>query len=406
MEKIRKYSKIYIPNSISLVVLLILFLFNIATASGQVISFPGDPMDGKLVFENKGCKNCHAIQGQGAKIASDLSKNLYYGSFLQLAGVMWNHAPKMLKKAKKMDLEIEQFTHDEMSDLIAYLGYLNYLGQPGNKFRGRKLLSKKKCVKCHKFGDEGTAIGPDLSELSYYVSPLYITQAMWNHGPVIEKQINKMNFKFIEFKNNEIIDITEAIKSYSNPTEFKAEFMLPGNPKLGENLFQTKQCSHCHAVNGKGGNLGPDFSEKKLNYSVTKIAGVMWNHGPKMWELMQKEGISHPYFDGTEMADVIAYIYFVNFNDQSGDADRGKIVFLDKGCIDCHSVKGKGGAIAPDLAEIKDIISPISMVQIMWNHAPTMVDKLKEQKIRWPKFEGNNVPDLYAYLQSVKKKEQ
>ena len=403
MEKNKNYKKANNSHLISLIILPILLLTYIPPIDGQVETIPVNPIKGKLVFEKKGCKNCHSVLDQGGKIGPDLSKNLYYGSFLQLAGVMWNHAPKMFKKAKKMELDIAQFTHEEMNELITYLGYLHYLGRPGNKFKGWKLLTSKKCFKCHKIGEEGTKIGPDLSKLKQYVSPLYITQAMWNHGPAIEKQMKSMNIKFAEFKNNEIIDITAALKSYTNPNENKAEFMMPGDPNQGKKVFQSEGCLHCHSVHGKGGKLGPDFGVTKLRNSVTEIAGIMWNHGPKMWQLMQQEGIPHPNFDCTEMADVIAYIYFLSFNDQSGDIDEGKKMFSNKGCVDCHSINGIGGTMAADLAKTEEIISPVGMVQIMWNHAPYMMDKIRKQKLSWPKLEDNNVPDLYAFLKSINK---
>ena len=109
MEKVKKNKINSVSILISLIVLLCLLLY-MPPVRGQIESFPENPMKGKLVFEKKGCISCHTVQGQGGKIGPDLCKNLYYGSFLQLAGVMWNHAPEMFKKAKKMELDIEQFT--------------------------------------------------------------------------------------------------------------------------------------------------------------------------------------------------------------------------------------------------------------------------------------------------------
>ena len=37
---------------------------------------------------------------------------------------------------------------------------------------------------------------------------------------------------------------------------------VPGDPKRGQQLFQTKgHCSQCHIVNGQGGSLGPELTE-------------------------------------------------------------------------------------------------------------------------------------------------
>ena len=59
MEKIRNYKENNGSSFISEVVFLISLWFVRPTVSAQVITFPGDAREGKLVFENKGCKNCH-----------------------------------------------------------------------------------------------------------------------------------------------------------------------------------------------------------------------------------------------------------------------------------------------------------------------------------------------------------
>ena len=57
-----------------------------------------------------------------------------------------------------------------------------------------------------------------------------------------------------------------------------------------------------------------------------------------------------------------------------GDARRGEQLFQSEQCIQCHSVKGKGGTLAPDLARRVDRdYTPAVMASLMWNHAPANV---------------------------------
>jgi len=106
---------------------------------------------------------------------------------------------------------------------------------------------------------------------------------------------------------------------------------------------------------------------------------------------------------GEEMADIIAYLYFLKFVDEPGDRVEGEKLFSSKGCITCHSVKGKGEEIGPDLATSRGVSSPIEMVQVMWNHAPIMEKKMREKRLPWPEFKGKDMPNLFAYLQSISK---
>jgi hypothetical protein len=56
----------------------------------------------------------------------------------------------------------------------------------------------------------------------------------------------------------------------------------------------------------------------------------MWNHGPEMWLEMKERGIERPDFNGEEMADVIAYLYFLKFVDQPGNPVEGENSFLTR----------------------------------------------------------------------------
>lgn len=59
-----------------------------------------------------------------------------------------------------------------------------------------------------------------------------------------------------------------------------------------------------------------------------------------------------------------------------GDASRGRSLFIDKGCIICHSVNGIGGKAAPPLdAQTEyDVADPIGFATRMWRGAPAMIE--------------------------------
>jgi hypothetical protein len=37
----------------------------------------------------------------------------------------------------------------------------------------------------------------------------------------------------------------------------------------------------------------------------------------------------------------------------------------------------------------------------MWNHAPAMYDRTRMERVEWPRFEGEEMRDLSAYLQQL-----
>lgn len=366
----------------------------------QDIQLPQNPLRGQIVFEEKGCIECHAISGYGGTAGPDLSREHYFGSILELASIIWNHSPQMNRKFRQLRMDRPQLTETEMMDLFGFLYYLRYLGEPGGVAKGKRLLETKGCIECHKVAGKGGTVGPDLEQVQRYAAPLYMVQAMWNHGPAMQAEIKKSGVKYPMLTGHDVTDIAAYLRQAAVGTTTIR--MSPGDPTKGRALFDTKKCGKCHLVEGKTRIIGPNLSGIELKSGVTEIASLMWNHGHVMIEAMKKESIEWPIFDGNEMADLIAYLYFLGFEDKPGNEARGTAVFRSKGCIDCHQ-KGGGGK-GPDLATIKQIDTPIRMIQLMWNHAGEMEDLLIMQNKPWPQLSTNEMRDLYAYLRKSGKK--
>ncbi len=59
---------------------------------------------------------------------------------------------------------------------------------------------------------------------------------------------------------------------------------IPGNPINGRRIFVEGRCVRCHAIWGNGGTLGPDFASVGGGRSLQQLAGMFWNHTPRMIE--------------------------------------------------------------------------------------------------------------------------
>lgn len=86
-----------------------------------------------------------------------------------------------------------------------------------------------------------------------------------------------------------------------------------------------------------------------------------------------------------------------------GNPKAGMQAFLDKGCARCHSVLGEGGRTAPDLARAPaGHLSATEVVAAMWNHAPAMWQRMELERLATPKFAGEEMTNLFAFLYSVR----
>lgn len=388
------------------VLLLILVVLSWISAIGaQEFSVPENPLKGRIVFEQKGCITCHAIRGEGGEVGPDLGQKKFYGSFLELASILWNHSPEMLRRMRELNLPFPRFDRNEMVELMAYLYYLRYLGEPGDLYRGKILVEEKGCLECHSIGGEGGEVAPAFDSLGKYISPLYLAQALWNHGPDMEEQMQEMGLRRPKFQSGEIVDLNAYIRAASKGTERSQIYMSPGNPQRGEQVFKEKGCPDCHSINGNRKQIGPNLQKLEWDDSVTEIAGLMWNHGAVMREYMKNQKFQWPEFTGKEMADLIAFIYFFRFADETGNPEKGKEIYSQKQCARCHDNEAKGSSLAPDLTGSNALSSRIDFAQIMWNHAPAMEEKMSERVVKWPVFTGREMRDLYAYLSKVLKSE-
>lgn len=357
-----------------------------------------DPLEGEVVFKAKGCQSCHAIRGQGGDVAKDLGWHEYYGNAMDLAADLWNHSPVMREVMEELKIERPVFTETEMTQLMAYLYYQRYVKKTGNVLNGKRLLSEKGCLSCHMVRHEGRTLAPRLDRLSDYVSPLFMALAMWNHGPEMEKKMEELDIKWPKFTDEEIVDLTNYLRILRKDSAPEDDYEQPGNPKIGEKLLESKGCIRCHSVAGRGGDIGPDFTQLELDKSVTEIAGVMWNHGATMMALMKKTNVEWPQFKGREIADLVSYLYFIDFAGKPGDPEVGAEVFKAKGCIICHHQNAGTEPTGPDLSQLQALHSPIQLAEIMWNHAPNMESKMRDLGMEWPQFKKGEMENLFEFL--------
>ncbi|MCK5554100.1 MAG: c-type cytochrome [Deltaproteobacteria bacterium] len=386
------------------ILLFLLSIVLIAMSADGEYSLPENPAMGATLFMNKGCVKCHAIKGVGGQAGPDLGKVKIRGSLIDIAGIMWNHSRSMSEMMKEARMVVPQFTSEEMSGIIAYLYYVNYFDEPGDPERGEGLFSEKGCLSCHPAQGKGREIGPPLRDFHRDISPVFLAQVMWNHGPQMIETMEEMSIPWSELRRNEMMDMLEYVRRTAKGRAGEKAYLLPGNPRMGKKLFDQKGCSKCHEVRGKGGKTGPDLSERagNLSRSLTQVAATMWNHGRTMILGMREMGVEPPTFSQREMADIVAYLYFLSYFDEPGEADRGERLFVEKGCARCHSPKAERADMGPYLAKAGRHSSPVGLATSMWNHAPEMTKRMRMKKIPWPNFSKGETADLIEYIRSEK----
>ena len=382
--------------------LTLLLLAFVHPASAQPLFSPTqDPLAGSRVFGAKGCVKCHSVNGVGGKVGPDLGRIPRARSFYDLATAMWNHLPRMAERMRQLEIARPQLDAWETADLIAFLFTLDYFDPPGNAAAGRRLFTEKKCVVCHQVAGVGGVVGPNLDFLQQFGSPILIAAEMWNHGPAMAEAMRARKIERPIFKDSELRDLIAYLKSASRTLTDEPLYVLPGNADEGRRLFSEKGCIECHSVRGQGGRVGPDLAERELHRSLTQFAAAMWNKAPKMMEAMKARGISVPHLQAREMADLVAYLYSVQYFARPGDPQKGREALSGKGCLGCHSLSGQGGRTAGDLARAKGLDSPTAVISALWNHSFIGEVRTERRRVSWPQFRPEEMADLVSFLEGL-----
>ncbi len=370
------------------------------TAAQAATSFTGDPASGRQIFIERGCARCHSIWGNGGTLGPDFAVVGAGRSLQQLAGVFWNHTPRMIETVRERGVEWPTFSEAELADIISYIYYVKLFDEPGDPDLGERWFADLRCEQCHALGGSGGRIGPPLDGYARYIAPITLAQGLWNHGPVMQEQQSSYGIPMPTYVGREIADMQAYIRSASRMQGRDVVLLQPPDPSRGQRIFASKGCVQCHGTGGRGTAAGPDLRAATQQLRVSEIAGRLLNHSSRMAAAMLAKGVAFPRFRGTEMADVIAFLYYLRFYDTEGDAGTGQLLFVQKGCVGCHPADGQS-SVGPDLSQSQAVLTPLGLATAMWDHAPAMYDQIQSAASDWPRFEDDEMRDLSVYLRAL-----
>jgi cytochrome c len=135
---------------------------------------------------------------------------------------------------------------------------------------------------------------------------------------------------------------------------------------------------------------------------MLELGGRLWNHAPGMFAAFAKEGLQWPDLTPEQMADLAAYLQAEPSRDPAPDLVQGHATLVRKGCLKCHRLRGEGGPVAIELTTYQGRYeSPVAWATTVWNHAPRMAAAAARLDLRHPRFAGDEMANLFAFLRSA-----
>lgn len=365
---------------------LIVLLAAVPMAFGAANDYIADSTRGARLFETLSCIQCHSVGGRGGKLAPDLGK-IVNRNFTpaSLAATMWNHAPTMWAAMRAQEIRPGDLNEQAARDLFAYFYSARFFDKEGDAGRGKRVFNERGCARCHGLTEP---LGPMLKPVSQWdalTDPVALAQAMWNHRWYMEQEGSMRRVSWPKLDAQDLSDLLVYVRHLPTPPS-KAPVFTIGGDRDGVAVFNSKGCVGCHTP-------ASDLAKRLRGETLTAIAADMWNHAPRM-----AQGPKTLEFAAGEMRDLLGYLWARQFFEDSGNAGSGRRVFESKRCMVCHGDSSSG---APHL-EGRDLTAS-SMVAALWHHGPAMLDQMKSKNIPWPRFEGRQMSDLLAYLNSGNK---
>ena len=281
--------------------------------------------------------------------------------------------------------------------------------QFGEPQRGAQVLRSRQCTVCHSVLGVGGTAGPDLGRRSpRQFTPAALAASIWNHGPRMWRAMGERGIEIPLLTQRDVADLYAYFYSlrYFEPL---------GDAARGRRVFQAKSCYRCHSLTTTGEtDMGPAVLEWNAVFDSILWIQEMWNHGARMAEGMEREGIPWPKFTTQEIVDLMVYVRNIPnlprrvARLELGMVESGARVFRDHRCAQCHSIgeesggASRGGEQGPrkiDLLAVSDRTGTLSSLAVsMWNHLPLMSARAKSRAVRMTPFEGGEMAHLLSFL--------
>jgi mono/diheme cytochrome c family protein len=364
-----------------------LLLTVISALAAHAADLMADSSRGERLFQSLSCVQCHSVNGTGGTTAPDLGRMLDRGfTPASLAATMWNHAPTMWGSMHEHQVTAGMLDAQDAQDLMAFFYAARFFEKPGDAGRGKHAFESRGCSGCHGLASAINPKAKPVSEWQTLTDPMALVEAMWNHRA---DMLAELNAKRVPTPRLEAQDLTDMLVYLRNlPPNRSKEGMFRLDVAAGDQPgFESAGCAQCHQSVAK-------LANEIEGQTLTEIAVDMWNHAPRMAAAGAPMG---PLAPG-QMRTLVSSFWAAKFFQDAGRAKQGAAVFA-KNCAVCHNDSASG---APHLPAAGSEFGGAAMISALWVHGPAMLDRMKAKNLPWPRFDGAQMADLIAYLNTGK----
>jgi mono/diheme cytochrome c family protein len=352
-------------------------------------TFSADSSRGERLFETLSCVQCHSVNGKGGKAAPDLGQMVDRGfTPATLAATMWNHAPGMWAAMRDRQIVAGELDEQAAQDLMAFFYASRFFEKPGDAARGKRAFEHDGCAGCHGLTSSPNAAAKPVSQWAALADPIALLDAMWNHREEMQTAAASKGLALPTLSAQDLTDMLVYLRNLPATRQEAGVFMIQASGS-GDAVFQSAGCAKCH-------KSADALAASVQGRTLTEIAAEMWNHAPRM----AAAGAPAVTLTPGQMRDLLGAFWAAKFFVDQGRATSGARVFAAKNCIVCHNDASSGAPHLPAALPAGAEFTSASMISVLWRHGPRMLELMKTKGVEWPRFDGPQMADLIAYLNS------
>lgn len=338
---------------------------------------------GTTRFREARCISCHAINGRGGYVATDL------GMVASKVSEQWLY--NYIKDPKRFQPDVQmprfRFSDKELAAVVAYMEneFVDFNRQelpshtpdPAFYDKGLELVKKYNCTGCHELSglNKAEQMGPDLTligskklyEIDFGTSGIEQSLPSYLYTKLKDPRVflSTMKMPSYEFSDQEAQAITVALLGNTDepiPEELKTNQAPPSTyAPQGEfgKLVNDLACLGCHKMFGRGRLVATDLTlaasqaQKKWIQSYFKI--------PYSLRPILTERMPNFFLSDKEIGSLLNYmetVFIADSLDKEISAtpesiSRGKALYYERyGCQSCHQINLKGGFVGPALDHV------------------------------------------------------
>ena len=360
-----------------------------------------------------GCPNCH-----GGLETPNLSKykapDLSYAGLRYKPDFLFNYLLEPYPIRNHIGISrMPNFGFNEREALAITLYLINQkefnsgvqfpdLQGDGEIAQGKQDFSDFSCISCHEIKGQGNPLASDLSNIGDKLNADWVKQFIAAPSVFLENEnfMPSLLYYFnadssglvssvdkADFRIKSLTTYLMSLESSDNDVKLNHfEKVRKSNPdvtiELGNRIYQSQNCAGCHKSNSTGQwkmTVGPDLINIKSRIKKSWLVNYFKTQRPiRPFGFYPGSGSRMPSFDlsDTEIDKMVEYFYgqdTLELKLVTPKPSQFTVKKIDRllheklPCLGCHSLRGQGGKIGPDLANLSNRLTPDYLAWVISN---------------------------------------